>query len=423
MENLSVIVPRTEYNEAEKYKIEHAGRVSLPVFRAVAGFFCFLAVVAAIGRIAIRLTLRRRLYLDDFLLIFAVASLGAATGVYFEFSWFIYILNVLKYDTSVMPIPSDLKIIMDAQAINYSLMALMWSAIFPVKLCFLVSFRILIRDVSRAIHIWYWCTFASTIAVWAFMIALPFIQCPYTGNDLLLHCTPETPYKKTIAGNWLAFIFDAITDIMIVAIPVWILRHVRIKLQQKLAIASFLCLSIVMVITALIRVLLSRWKGWGDLTLTYLLMYIEACIAVIMASLAAYRAVFVEHSKQRDSERQQIQYQENRIHHINGRKYMLKEIPDDSFKGRLKQIRQQQNESDTLDVTYVSRDEPAGLLARPRTGNAAMNTMISFIRGVGQTRRDNNSMDSTVGLHSFGTTLSNNDTLQSRGESQKSLDV
>ena len=176
--------------------------------------------------------IRRRLFLDDLLLLFGFACLAAATGVYYKFSWLIYVLNILKYDNTVIPTTSDITALGNAQAINYSLMALMWSVVIPVKLCFLVSFKVLIKDVSRAITIWYWSTFGLCVSVWALMISLSFIECPYTGQELrkraslfirfgihglhspVSHCTPETPYHKTIMGYWLAFVTDALTDIM-----------------------------------------------------------------------------------------------------------------------------------------------------------------------------------------------------------------
>ncbi|KAF2012755.1 hypothetical protein BU24DRAFT_412086 [Aaosphaeria arxii CBS 175.79] len=360
---------RLTYDLATIYRIEHAGRVSLPVSRTIAVFFFGIACIAAIGRLIVCLTIRRRLYFDDYVLFFGLASLGAAMGVYIKFSWLIYVLNIIKYDPTVIPTVSDLQDIMNAQAINYSLMALMWSAIFPVKLCFLITFKVLILNMSQRIVVWYWTTLTLVFLVWGFLITESFIICPYTGDALLQHCTPETPYKLTIAGNWFAFVFDAITDLMIVAIPVYILRNVRIRLTQKVAIASFLCLSSAMVVLAIVRLSLSRYKGWGDLATQYILLFIEACVAITMASVAAYRAVFVEHSRQRDREEQALPEEQRRVHHINGKHFQLKEIPADSLSGRVKQLRQ---------------DHEGRYLERPKTGGPNLSTVLSFVQKVGR---------------------------------------
>lgn len=141
-------------------------------------------MLCVIGRVAVRLAIRRRLLLDDCILLFALICLSAATGLYYHFAWLLYVLNVLKYDKTVFPTVSDLKQIMNAQAINYSLVALLWSAICPVKLCFLVSFKDLIRNVSRPMLIWYWSTVGVIFVYWAIMIALPWIECPYEGTEL-----------------------------------------------------------------------------------------------------------------------------------------------------------------------------------------------------------------------------------------------
>ena len=140
--------------------------------------------MAAAGRIAIRLAIWRRLFLDDCALLLALACLAAATGMLYKFGWLVYVLNVMKYDRAVRPTAADLDQIMHAQAINYSLVALMWSAIYPVKACFLLTFRGLIANVSRAILVWYWAAVVLITVFWGLMVGLSWIECPYTGPAL-----------------------------------------------------------------------------------------------------------------------------------------------------------------------------------------------------------------------------------------------
>lgn len=203
---------------------------------------------------------------------------------------------------------------------------------------------------------------------------------------------------------------------IVVAIPVYILRHVRIRLTQKLAIASFLCLSAVMVVTSLIRAVLSRHRGWGDLTMQYLLIYIEACVAISMASIAAYRAVFVERNKQKEMEAQRALDQQQ-VHHIDGRNFQLQEIPANTFKGRIRQLRQMHNGSDISDGTHISG---TAYLDQPRTGGPKLSTVLSFIRGVGRTRQES-SVDSAPDLDTFHSGPASKEEQGSKSEGSRSL--
>ena len=177
-------------------------------------------------------------------------------------------------------------------------------------------------------------------------------------------------------------------------IPLWILRHVRIHLSQKFAIASFLCLSVVMIIMALIRAVLSRYRGWGDLSIQYLLLYVEGCVAISMGSIAAYRSVFVERSKQRELEAQKA-LEQARALQLDGRNLRLPDIPADTIKGRVRQLRHMHNGSDVLGDTQDS----GTYIPRPRTGGAKLDTVRSFIRKIGSAgSKQTSNLDSTVDL-------------------------
>ena len=72
------------------------------------------------------------------------------------------------------------------------------------------------------------------------------------------------------------------------------LWQVRMKLRQKLGIGAFLCLSLCMTAVASVRFSGTRThaQSWE-----YFLLEIEACVAVWMASLCAFRSVFASDSR------------------------------------------------------------------------------------------------------------------------------
>lgn len=88
-------------------------------------------------------------------------------------------------------------------------------------------------------------------------------------------------------------VLDILTDFMIVVIPIWLLRSVQIKGRQKFVIGIFLSLNLFMTFTAAIRVSGLRYHGAFDVVWLYVWQHMEACVAVIVVSLTAFRSVFV----------------------------------------------------------------------------------------------------------------------------------
>ncbi len=80
---------------------------------------------------------------------------------------------------------------------------------------------------------------------------------------------------------------------MIIGIPIRLLWSVRIKPSQKFVLALFLCLNLFMAITASVLVSGLDFRGKIDDVWLFVWQQIEACVAVVMISLTAFRSVFV----------------------------------------------------------------------------------------------------------------------------------
>lgn len=77
-----------------------------------------------------------------------------------------------------------------------------------------------------------------------------------------------------------------------------ILWNVQIPIRAKLGIGSALCLSLFMIIVAIIRVALGKiGTGVTDTVWTYFTFILEACTAVFMVSLTAFRSTLGQHKK------------------------------------------------------------------------------------------------------------------------------
>lgn len=136
-----------------------------------------------IMRLALRVFTRRKLYLDDYVLIFGLACLAAATSLVYSFSPVIFLSNAVRLDPSVFPTLSETTKLIDSLKIIDSFLALIWTTTFAVKLSFLIFFKQLIERVSRKITIYYWVVVVFTILTWMFLVSEAFILCPYFGLE------------------------------------------------------------------------------------------------------------------------------------------------------------------------------------------------------------------------------------------------
>ena len=102
---------------------------------------------------------------------------------------------------------------------------------------------------------------------------------------------------------------DALTDVMseyllkpeyqvsnavpVISIPIIILRRSKIRLPQQIALGTFMCLSLVMVIFAIVRVSKIRGAAGVDVVWEIFWQYAEAAVATLMASVTTFRTLLV----------------------------------------------------------------------------------------------------------------------------------
>ncbi|KAL8726355.1 MAG: hypothetical protein Q9166_006762 [cf. Caloplaca sp. 2 TL-2023] len=137
----------------------------------------------------------------------------------------------------------------------------------------------------------YWrITLALTFIACIFNACASFIACPEFGDDNLKCVTPYY-VRRTTAVEATTIVFDIVSDLMILAIPPYLIWKVRISRRQKIGIAFFLCLSICMVIIAIIRISQVHSQTYNIWATFW--QQLEGCVAMLMVSLTAFRTLFV----------------------------------------------------------------------------------------------------------------------------------
>ena len=96
-------------------------------------------------------------------------------------------------------------------------------------------------------------------------------------------------------------------------IPIRILWQVRIKIGQKLVLGFFFCLSTMMIAVALIGISRIRTSTDAvDVTWENFWQMVEACIAVTMVCLNAFRTIFMAHRSRQQRSPNEAWYSRNR---------------------------------------------------------------------------------------------------------------
>ncbi|KAL9593119.1 MAG: hypothetical protein Q9219_007672 [cf. Caloplaca sp. 3 TL-2023] len=255
-----------------------------------------IAILAAAARTFIRLRPIPKITLDDIILFFACVCLVASTGLLFELIPRAYVLERLTFgqlDSLPFPITRLPGEMIKTTAILHAYTVLSWTVIYTAKFCYLVIFRALIDRLARMVVYWK-AVVVTTVLLGAVCMCETFIACPYLDSGSAVVCLQGSGFHRTLAVGVLVKCLDIFTDILLISIPITLLWKVRIHVRQKLGIGAFLCLSVVMIIIAIVKASGIRTPVRSfDLIWETFWHHIEACTAILMVSVTAFRSVFV----------------------------------------------------------------------------------------------------------------------------------
>ena len=81
--------------------------------------------------------------------------------------------------------------------------------------------------------------------------------------------------------------------VLVLIIPIYLICLLRAKARQKVELATLLCLSIFMIILAIVRIGGLRYHNRIDLSWNHFWFHLESCTAVTKLSATAFRSLFV----------------------------------------------------------------------------------------------------------------------------------
>ena len=146
-----------------------------------------LALVTGTARTVTQFRSQRRLYLDDFILILACLTLIAS-----QILLYVFTIDAMFRQESIFPYPTNLPKLLASvsnspevvyrqklkfQKILFACLALTWTSIFAVKICFLLFFYPIIKRLQRFMLAWK-VMFGIIICIWVFCTFQGAISCP-----------------------------------------------------------------------------------------------------------------------------------------------------------------------------------------------------------------------------------------------------
>lgn len=146
-------------------------------------FMLVVSVLAVFARVLIRLRYQKRLYADDFFLLFGLACLCAGTGIAWHEINSMYMIEAMITHKPDAEMPKDVI----ARALEFHKMVetaltLAWTCVFAIKFSFLFFFRSL-TDKVCTFNTYWWSVSVLTVIIWIGGILGFWLPCPwFTGT-------------------------------------------------------------------------------------------------------------------------------------------------------------------------------------------------------------------------------------------------
>lgn len=137
-----------------------------------------IACFTLVARILVRISTRRRLYLDDVFIVLGFIFLSGSTYLVLHFARSMFMIESVLTGLVQYVMIEDLLRLTNSLSSEQAFNCLSWSAVFCVKFSFLALFKVLIRRLSRRLTIYYWMVVGVTIMTWVFLASSIFILCP-----------------------------------------------------------------------------------------------------------------------------------------------------------------------------------------------------------------------------------------------------
>ncbi|KAI1363663.1 hypothetical protein F5Y08DRAFT_354271 [Xylaria arbuscula] len=280
-----------------QYAIDHSAEIDKHSFLVSYSILFAMAELCVLLRLAIRYFGNRTFLLDDALVLLAAFMLAASYASCRRNLDALYLLEAANEGVA-WAYSQEIPKLFEISKWSTITSALNWTSVYLVKMIFLYFFHTLIQGLPRRISIFYWTTVALTFAFWVYSVLASIIICPHFGADSSECSSDPNQHARSLMISVLSAITDIISDILIVTLPPVVLNLSMMPLSRKISLAAMLCLSVIMIVIAFIRLIGTgvntkpHEKGSSPIWATYW-SGVEGCVALMTTTVIVMRSVFI----------------------------------------------------------------------------------------------------------------------------------
>ncbi|TLS31457.1 hypothetical protein PpBr36_03478 [Pyricularia pennisetigena] len=223
----------------------------------------------------------------------------------------LYLIIILRWSSLVEQAPGGVVTTVstdDYRFVSYRFFAVtlcFLSSLWAAKFSFLWMYRPLFRDMPVCRVLWYlllaFCTVLLIVCYVTVFTVCTSLDASFNGG------TCNTPFNtpRGAITFWFCYVADILTDLLIMAFPMQLLRHLRLPLARKVGIACLFCAGWVCIVISSVRAWqLNKVVGQPDLQWLALWGTIETSVVVMTVSAPGiYRVVNALTSTRRSRER------------------------------------------------------------------------------------------------------------------------
>ncbi|PYI00582.1 hypothetical protein BO78DRAFT_329698 [Aspergillus sclerotiicarbonarius CBS 121057] len=254
-----------------------------------------LSSVVVMARFSLIVWKLRSLQIEDGCILFAWACFLAMSIAYVIVTPVIYKIDAYA-DGEIAPWATMVSDALFMIKVFFANAMLLWASLWSVKLSFLFLYRRLLRDLPGQMKWWYM-VLADVFRTFIGAIVSNFTSCQSMHAWFTVGaCDTHRDAVAEIASLYYAFAVDALSDVMIMVLPLRLVVTLHLPLGQKISVAAVFALGTICVIMAVVRVVQIGTRANNDSTpsSSWLAFWgmIEAGIAVIVGCLPAFAAVY-----------------------------------------------------------------------------------------------------------------------------------
>ncbi|KAL3469151.1 hypothetical protein BJX99DRAFT_265470 [Aspergillus californicus] len=244
---------------------DRVGLIPKTAFVVSTGVFLAIALLAALTRFTIRFGIqrRKRITIEDGLIILATALVTASVGInYAQVLDRLYLAVAIQARVDGVVVPPGWEVEMAALHRWYIAQGLLaWSALSAVKFNFLFFFKALISGLGG---VWWrrywWVTVGFNLVIVGAGIPAQLMCRAFSGQGELRCFDPAGNHLFRAYGIPLV-VGDIIGEILILIIPIRLIWEVKVHWTQKILLGCFLCLTLITMSIAIIRLSQYRYRS------------------------------------------------------------------------------------------------------------------------------------------------------------------